>query len=77
MRERNIGARDRMLRLVTSIVLVLAAIALLELDAALLAIASAAVGLVALVTAVTGRSPLYAALRLSTLGLRRVSSGLV
>jgi hypothetical protein len=72
MRERNIGARDRMLRLAASVVLMPTGVVLLALDAELVALVPAAVGLVALVTAVTGRSPLYAALQLSTLQLRRV-----
>ena len=75
MRERNIGARDRTLRLVTSVVFWLTGVVLLEVGAELVALAPVALGVVALVTAITGRSPLYAALRLSTLGLRRVSSG--
>jgi uncharacterized membrane protein len=75
MRERNIGARDRMLRLVASVVLVVAGIATLELGAELLALAPIAMGLVALVTAVTGRSPLYTALGISTLQLTRVPVG--
>jgi hypothetical protein len=58
-------------------VLLLAGVILLELDAALAALALAAAGLVALVTAATRRSPLYAALRISTLGLTRVSRGSV
>lgn len=75
MRERNIGARDRMLRLVASVVLVVAGIAMIELDAELVALAPVAAGLVALVTAVAGRSPLYAALGISTLQLTRVPVG--
>ena len=75
MRERNIGARDRMLRLVASVMLVAAGIATLELSAELLGLAPIAMGLVALVTAVTGRSPLYTALGISTLQLTRVPAG--
>ncbi len=75
MRERNIGARDRTLRLVASVVLLVAGIVLLEPDAELIGLAPAAVGLVALVTAVTRHSPLYAALRISTLRLTRVPIG--
>jgi hypothetical protein len=77
MRERNIGARDRTLRLVTSVVFWLTGVVLLEVGAELVALAPVALGVVALVTAITGRSPLYAALRLSTLELRRLPSGTV
>lgn len=75
MRERNIGARDRMLRVVASVVLLVAGIAMLEPGAELAALAPIAMGLVALATAATGRSPLYAALGLSTLRLTRVPIG--
>jgi hypothetical protein len=77
MLERNIGGRDRTFRLLISAVLLCAGVVLLALRAELIALAPAAVGLVALITALTRRSPLYAALRMSTLGLTRVSSASV
>lgn len=72
--EHNVGARDRALRLWAAAALLLAAATAYALDAGMLTVLPVALAAVALVTAVTRRSPLYSALGLSTLSLRRVPS---
>jgi hypothetical protein len=74
MIERNVGARDRALRLSAAVALLFAGTVTLALRADLVSLMPLAVGLLALTTAITQHSPLYGALGMSTLRLTRVSS---
>jgi hypothetical protein len=73
MIERNIGARDRALRLSAAVALLFAGAVTLPLRADLVSLMPLAVGLITLTTAIARYSPLYGALGMSTLRLRRVS----
>ena len=72
--EHNVGARDRALRLWAAAALLVVAVTAYALNAGLLTLVPVTLAAVGLVTAATRRSPLYSALGLSTLSLRRVPS---